>query len=98
MAEPVVCTVCETVDYPRRHTRGSFALEVALWCTFIVPGVIYSLWRVSTREHVCRACGRPATVPFDTPVARRIVEAADRRIGPPGPGGYLPGGDGRESE
>ena len=93
MAEPVVCTICETVDYPKRHTRGSMTMELVLWLTFIVPGVIYSVWRHTTREYVCKGCGRPTTVPINTPVGQRIAHSPERWLDSSEETGYLPPGD-----
>ncbi len=73
MAKLWVCTVCETADYPKRHTKGSFVIEVVLWLFLIVPGLIYSLWRLTTKGNVCKSCGSPNVVPFDSPAGRRIT-------------------------
>jgi len=75
MRAPMVCMVCETVDSVKTATKGSFGIEVVLWLFFIVPGLIYSLWRMSTRHKVCAACGSDALVPLKSPVGRRITGA-----------------------
>lgn len=71
----MACKVCEHVGEPKSHTRGSFLIELVLWLAFLVPGLVYSLWRLSSRRPVCRACGSSDLVPLDTPAGRRIVEA-----------------------
>lgn len=48
--------------------RAMRLLEVVLWLCLLLPGVIYSLWRLSARRRVCAACGAHV-VPSDTPVA-----------------------------
>lgn len=53
----VVCTRCHTVDSPIRKNRGSFLLEVVLWLCFLLPGLIYSVWRFTTKHDACRHCG-----------------------------------------
>ena len=73
------CMVCGTEAKPRSRTRGSFLIELVLWLMFIVPGLLYSLWRLSTREKVCPACGSPNMVPLDSPAAehhRRMLGQA----------------------
>lgn len=65
------CTTCGHQGPGRNHTRGSFAVEIVLWLLFIVPGLIYSLWRLSTRRPVCALCGATTLVPPNSPVAQR---------------------------
>lgn len=70
--KPLFCAMCGTEGRPRRQTRGSFLIEIVLWLLFIIPGLIYSLWRVSTRRSVCAACGSDNVMPLDSPVARKL--------------------------
>lgn len=64
------CTVCGTVARPATVTKGSMLMEIAMWLFFIVPGLIYSLWRLTTRHQACPACGAAAIVPLNSPAAR----------------------------
>lgn len=66
------CTRCGTEGPPVRTTRGSLLVEVAAWCLFLIPGVIYSCWRLTTRTISCRACGSSTLVPPESPVARQM--------------------------
>ena len=72
MAAPVVCTKCGSVDKTKSFTPGSILLEIVAWCLLIVPGVLYSFWRLSARKRVCAVCGSAELVPADSPVGRRI--------------------------
>lgn len=63
------CMTCGIEAVPTTHTKGSFGLEVVLWLLFIVPGLIYSVWRVSSRQQVCASCGGSALVRIDSPAA-----------------------------
>ncbi len=74
MAE-MFCTACGTTGKPKRMTRGSILIEIVLWLCFIVPGIIYSLWRMTTRYNACRQCGSQAIVPLDSPMARQMRAA-----------------------
>lgn len=71
---PNHCMTCGTDGPSVSQTRGSMAIEIVLWLCFIVPGLIYSLWRLTTRRPVCGTCGSATLVPFDAPAA-----AAHRR-------------------
>lgn len=68
-----VCKQCGALDETRTETRGSIIIELILWLCFIVPGLVYSFWRLSTRREVCRCCGSADLVPADSPVGRTMV-------------------------
>lgn len=51
-----ICQDCGEVGFPQRVAPGSFLIEVVLWCFFIVPGLIYTLWRSSNRRAGCPKC------------------------------------------
>lgn len=64
------CTTCGHEGGTESKTRGSFLIEIILWLCFIVPGLIYSIWRVSSRHPVCASCGAATLVPPDSPMAK----------------------------
>lgn len=70
----VACRSCEHVGPGRRHTRGHILIEIILWLCFLVPGLIYTIWRLTTRADVCAVCGSHDVIPADTPAGRRIAE------------------------
>lgn len=72
------CVTCGTHAKARPITRGSLAIEIVLWFFFIVPGLIYSLWRLSTRKPACPACGATALVPPDSPAALQAKQQNTR--------------------
>jgi len=74
MAETFVCTTCGAIGQVKRQTPGSILIELVLWIAFIVPGVIYSLWRMSARRRACAVCGSTAIVPANSPRGRQITE------------------------
>lgn len=68
------CPQCGAVGTPKTQTKGSILIEIILWLCFIVPGVIYSLWRMTSgRTQVCRTCGAPNLLPLDSPKARAAL-------------------------
>lgn len=68
------CSNCGTVDTPRTRVKGSFFIEVILWLCFLVPGIIYSIWRLTSKEQVCPSCGAPNMIPSDSPKARGVLQ------------------------
>ena len=73
--KPLICTMCGSqTRLPKSHTKGSMLIEIVLWLAFIVPGLIYSLWRVTTRQKVCPACGSTALIPLSTPAGQQLLQ------------------------
>lgn len=74
MATEKYCGACGTVATPKTHTPGAFVLELLLWVgtvwLFCLPGLAYSVWRLTARTKVCRACGSPYLMPTDAPRAQ----------------------------
>lgn len=69
----LICTQCGSMGDLRKDTRGSIFIEIILWLCFIVPGLVYSIWRLTTRRWVCHTCGSAALVPVDTPVGQQLL-------------------------
>lgn len=75
----MVCPTCGHHGETATRTKGSMAIEIVLWLLFIVPGVIYSLWRLSTRRAVCAQCGAETLVPPTSTVGQRVLAGAVTR-------------------
>jgi hypothetical protein len=73
MSEDVVCPSCGHVGDTTTVTKGHFALEVVLWLCFLVPGIIYSVWRLTTRYEACPVCGNPHLLPRSAPMAQKFL-------------------------
>lgn len=72
----MVCIDCATVATPKQTMKGSFVIELFLWLCFIVPGLLYSLWRLTTKGKGCPRCGGKM-IPTDSPAAKKIIGATD---------------------
>lgn len=73
---PLFCTACGSLGPPRLTTKGSVLIEIVLWLCFVIPGLIYSLWRVSSRHLTCGRCGSASVVPADSPAATARLAGA----------------------
>jgi hypothetical protein len=69
----LVCTTCGHVGKAKERVRGSIFIEIVLWVCFIIPGVIYSIWRLTTRAKVCTSCGATTLVPTNSPIGRKLI-------------------------
>lgn len=72
MKKEMFCTVCGYRGVAKRILKGSFWLEVLLWLTFIFPGIIYSIWRLTNRAYECPKCKSQSMIPADSPKAQEI--------------------------
>lgn len=71
----MICSTCGSIGEPKTITRGSFAIEIILWLCFIVPGIIYSLWRLTTRRsNGCGKCGAQTMIPLNSPMGTQLMK------------------------
>ena len=68
----LICPNCGNIGSPKTVTEGSILIELVLWICFIIPGVIYSLWRLTTRHKACSSCGAANLIPLDSPMGRKL--------------------------
>jgi len=68
-----ICANCGYIGRPKKYTRGSFVIEVFLWLLFLLPGIIYSIWRLTTKVKVCPKCKAPNMIPENTPKGRELM-------------------------
>lgn len=74
MSNEMVCTQCGHVGSTTTFTKGHFAVELILWLCFLVPGFIYSVWRLTTRREVCPVCGNAHMLPRNAPMAQKFIQ------------------------
>lgn len=68
-----LCTRCGAIGVPVLVTKGTLATEIFLWLFFLLPGIIYSIWRRNSEQSVCPSCGSPELIPPDSPRASAIL-------------------------
>lgn len=73
MSGEVVCTSCGYVGEPKTITKGSMGVEIILWLCLLIPGLIYSVWRLSSRHDGCPSCGQAALIPRASPMAQKFL-------------------------
>ena len=71
ISEVRMCTLCghETLE-PLRRMPGSAWVTLVLLVPFVLPGVVYQVWRRAMQRPVCPRCGSAALIPGDAPLAR----------------------------
>lgn len=82
MAE-MACKDCGAVGDTETEAKGHRFIELVLWLCFIIPGLIYSIWRRSNRRDLCAACGSDKVLPLDSPIGQRLAQSAGYTPEPP---------------
>jgi|LGOV01.1.fsa_nt_gb hypothetical protein len=72
-ANQPVCVNCGYQGKPKLYTKGSIFIEIIAWLMFLLPGVIYSLWRHASRYKGCPQCSAQNMVPSSSPVGRKLL-------------------------
>jgi hypothetical protein len=68
-----LCLQCGSIGDTKRFMKGTILTELILWLFFLLPGLIYSIWRHSTVAQVCSRCGGLNVIPLDSPVAQNFL-------------------------
>jgi Ca2+/Na+ antiporter len=76
MEKTLVCKSCGYLGKAKTVTKGSLGMEIVLWLFFIFPGVIYSIWRLSSKHKACPKCGNTTLIPYDSPMAQKTIAEA----------------------
>ena len=66
------CTACKNKTGSPK-LKGHLLIEVILWLCYIVPGLIYTIWRRQGEASLCPFCNNETLIPFAN-VGQREVE------------------------
>lgn len=69
----IVCNQCGFVGNGKVIKKGSGGVEIILWLCFLVPGLIYSVWRSSSKHSTCPKCNSTNLIPSDSPKAHGLM-------------------------
>ncbi|MDD3584595.1 MAG: hypothetical protein PHG74_11335 [Kiritimatiellae bacterium] len=68
----MICSNCGTIGVPKIACKGSLGIEILLWLMFVIPGAIYTVWRLTTRGKFCQSCGAENMVPLNSPIGKKL--------------------------
>jgi ribosomal protein S27AE len=74
MAKNEICSNCGYTGSAKKVTKGSTLIELVLWLCFIIPGLIYSIWRLSSKHLACPQCGASHLVPLESPRGKKLQQ------------------------
>lgn len=72
MEKEIICTVCGYTGNPIKIAKGNIFIEILLWLFFIIPGLIYSLWRFFFKYPACPKCKKYAVISLDSPMGQKL--------------------------
>lgn len=70
----LICKDCGSTRGKKRGVKGSLFMEIALWLFFLLPGIIYSIWRLTTKFDACKDCGSATLLPIDSPMGQKLAK------------------------
>ncbi|HEY1037268.1 MAG TPA: YqaE/Pmp3 family membrane protein [Candidatus Paceibacterota bacterium] len=73
MSKKLICSACGHIGSSKTAVKGNLLIEIILWLCFLIPGLIYSLWRSSSRYKTCRNCGSSSLIPLDSPMGKKLL-------------------------
>ena len=78
----MICTTCGYVGYSERTIKGNIGVEIFLWSMFLLPGIIYSIYRSSTKMDACPKCKNPTMIPITSPVGEKLYASHEATLTP----------------
>lgn len=72
--ESSFCTICGYTGVTNTKPKGSTGLEIFLLLCFLIPGIIYAVWRATNRERTCPNCNHNSLIPTSSPKAQAILQ------------------------
>lgn len=81
----MICKQCGTAYRGEHVLPGSGWIEFILYFAYVFPGIIYSIWRRSTRRPTCAACGSRDMVGVQTPIGQKLAREHYPNGIPPAP-------------
>jgi uncharacterized membrane protein YqaE (UPF0057 family) len=83
LRKKIVCTSCLYVGYPMQSGKGNIIIEIILYCCGILPGIVYTLWRISSKQKVCPQCKLPNIIPINSVRGKQLVDQMNQSARPP---------------
>lgn len=69
----VACRNCGTIGESVKPLKGSGWITFILLCFYIIPGIIYMIWRRTGTKECCAKCKSENIVPAGAPAASAAI-------------------------
>lgn len=74
------CKECYEVAVPKTVTPGYFIIELVAWCFMVLPGLLYTMYRISNKKKVCAHCGSESVIKADSFLAKKMMTDANMKV------------------
>lgn len=71
-----ICETCGTVSRPYSTSGGSFLVGLLLWLFFLIPGIIYTAWCLTSQKLACPSCRSKSVIPLGSPKGQQLLRAS----------------------
>lgn len=73
LKDKVICRNCGSIGRTVVISPSNFWVELLLWCSGLLPGVVYTLWCNHAAYNACARCHARDIVPVDSPVGQKLA-------------------------
>jgi len=80
METQLICTACGYAGASNKRNKGNGLIELILWLFFLIPGIIYSIWRRSDKQNSCLKCGNKSMIPANTPMGQKLLNETGQKL------------------
>jgi hypothetical protein len=67
-----ICSNCGSLNSDTTKEDGSTLITIILLICYIIPGIIYFLWRGSTKRIICKNCKNSTIIDAKTPLGKEM--------------------------
>jgi len=66
------CVSCGHIGKPLKKKKGSSWIELLLWICVLLPGLCYSIWRLSSKYIACEICKSATLQPIEAAKVEKL--------------------------
>ncbi|MFZ4125321.1 MAG: hypothetical protein ACOYJ2_04535 [Rickettsiales bacterium] len=76
-----ICKHCGYEGEAKRQKRGSRGVEIFLWSTLLLPGPLYTIWRMTGKSKECPNCERQGFVKSSSDEGYLVKKRFEKELG-----------------
>ena len=72
--QQVVCESCNEQTMSVTKMKGTMLINIVLLVCMVVPGVLYFVWRLTTKHKACGSCGSDQILPINSLKGKKLLK------------------------